>query len=291
MVDVPQIHATKTFAPLSCITLHDNFSTKELPLSLIALHDPSIIEQYMRHNTLLHIYELGDLDAFFWNQTQWYALTNDEEIEAVALLYIAFTPPILIVLTNNAKTCERMVSQLAPFLPRSFYSILSIEAQTLLSDYTATPHGLFHRFGLQNKQAVFSQETMGARVLTVDDLPAIHTLYNSAYPDVHFDPRTLETTRVYGIERDNQLVTIAGIHVYSETLKVAAIGNVTTHPAYRGQGLAIAVCAAVCRSLLEAGIEHIGLNVRSDNAAALAIYRKLGFVHVADFYEASYKLK
>jgi ribosomal protein S18 acetylase RimI-like enzyme len=68
------------------------------------------------------------------------------------------------------------------------------------------------------------------------------------------------------------------------TYRVAALGNITTHPDWRGQGLATKVTAAVCRSLRET-VEHIGLNVHAENRAAIGCYEKLGFEIVTTYEE------
>ncbi len=49
----------------------------------------------------------------------------------------------------------------------------------------------------------------------------------------------------------------------------------------------LAECASLCRLLLADGIEAIALNVRADNAAAIASYTRLGFEPVAEYVEAS----
>ena len=95
----------------------------------------------------------------------------------------------------------------------------------------------------------------------------------------------LETGRYVGIRRDRELVCVAGVHVWSPTWRVAAVGNVATLPEERGNGLATAACARLCRILLDDGIETISLNVRADNHAAIRAYEKLGFAHAADYVE------
>ena len=95
----------------------------------------------------------------------------------------------------------------------------------------------------------------------------------------------LETGRYVGIRRDGELACVAGIHVWSPTWGVAALGNVATLPALRGTGLATAACARLCRVLLDDGIDVISLNVRRDNAGAIRAYEKLGFAHAADYVE------
>jgi predicted GNAT family acetyltransferase len=97
----------------------------------------------------------------------------------------------------------------------------------------------------------------------------------------------LATGRYVGIRRQDRLVCVAGVHVYSPTFGVAALGNVATLPELRGQGLARGACAALCLLLLADGIETIALNVRAGNAAAIASYSRLGFEVVAEYTEAS----
>lgn len=69
---------------------------------------------------------------------------------------------------------------------------------------------------------------------------------------------------------------MAGVHVYSPAKRVASLGNIATRPDARGRGLAGRLTAALCR-LLQDEIDVIGLNVRADNAAAIACYRGVGF--------------
>jgi ribosomal protein S18 acetylase RimI-like enzyme len=81
------------------------------------------------------------------------------------------------------------------------------------------------------------------------------------------------------------------VHVYSIRYKVAALGNITTHPDYRGRGYGRMVTGRVCKSLLGDEIDHIGLNVKADNAGAIRCYEKLGFEVVGSFREFNVTLK
>ena len=120
--------------------------------------------------------------------------------------------------------------------------------------------------------------------LRPDDLDEVSRLYDLAYPENAFDPRMLETGCFRGIRQDGSLVSAAGVHVYSGRYRVAALGNVATHPVYRGRGLSRAATAATCLALLET-VDDIGLNVRADNVPAVACYRHLGFEIAAHYGE------
>jgi predicted GNAT family acetyltransferase len=104
------------------------------------------------------------------------------------------------------------------------------------------------------------------------------------------DKDMLETKQYYGIRRFGELVSVAGVHVYSRRYRVAALGNVTTHPDYRGRGYGRIVTARVCQSLLR-DIEHIGLNVKADNISAIKCYERLGFEVINSYGEFEVELK
>ena len=174
-------------------------------MNVTLLHDKDEIESFLRHNTPLHLYELGDLDEFFWPYTSWYALKEGGQVTALVLL-------------------------------------------------------------------------------SSRDLHALNSLYLISYPGNWFDPRMLETGHYYGIWRDGMLVSVAGVHVYSPRYKVGVLGNVTTHPGFRGQGLGKAVCAKLCVELLKT-VDDVGLNVRADNASAITAYRHLGFEVIGEYEE------
>jgi ribosomal protein S18 acetylase RimI-like enzyme len=88
----------------------------------------------------------------------------------------------------------------------------------------------------------------------------------------------------YGVRRGGRLVAAAGTHVISPTYGLAAVGNVFTHRDMRGRGFAKAVTSAVTTELLET-VDTVVLNVRSDNAPALAAYRALGYQPHMSFEE------
>jgi predicted GNAT family acetyltransferase len=93
----------------------------------------------------------------------------------------------------------------------------------------------------------------------------------------------LEPGQYLGAFAGDEIVAVAGVHVYSERYRVAALGNVSTHPRHRGRGLGT---AALCRRLL-GRVDRIGLNVKADNAAARRCHEKLGFEVRAPYEEVA----
>ena len=81
----------------------------------------------------------------------------------------------------------------------------------------------------------------------------------------------------YGVFVEGQLVAVAGTHLTSPTYRVAAVGNIFTHPEYRGRGYGTATTSAVVAELLAGGIRDLVLNLSQNNEGAIRIYERLGF--------------
>jgi ribosomal protein S18 acetylase RimI-like enzyme len=253
------------------------------------LHDRAEIECFLRRDPYLHLYALGDLDDFFWPYTTWIAERAGEGVEALLLVYAGGGLPVVLAVAEGGRSRLRALLQAAasqPLLPRRFYAHFSPGLAEVVSaaGYRLEPHGRFLKMGLVEPERLEGIDTREAVRLRPEDRESLLALYAEAYPGNWFDPRMLETGCYYGIYRGGRIVSVAGIHVYSPRYRAAALGNITTHPAYRGQGLAARVTAALCQAL-RAGIDTIGLNVLADNAPALSAYTRLGFHPVAEYEE------
>jgi len=226
----------------------------------------------------LHLYELGDLDDFFWPHTTWYARGD-----AIALLYTASELPVVVALGGAEHAA--LLAELRAELPPRIYAHLSPGlAAPLLERYTSESHGEFRKMFLVDPSACTAVDPSGVVVLDPDARDELIAFYARAYPGNWFDPRMLETRQYVAIRDAGTIVAAAGVHVYSERERVAALGNIAVAPEARGRGLARRVTAALCRSL-RARVDHIGLNVRADNAAAIACYTRLGFTIAAPYEE------
>ncbi len=259
----------------------------------ICLHSRDEIAAFLQRDPALHLYELGDLDDFFWPYTTWYAFQEGGSIVALALLYAGSDPPVLLALgaPEEREVLAGLLRGLQGVLPRRFYAHLSPGlAEDLAADYRVEPHGRHLKMVLADRTRLDQVDTAAVVQLAPDDLPELEALYEAAYPGNWFDPRMLETGHYYGLRQGAGLVCAAGVHVYSPTYGVAALGNITTHPASRGQGLATRVTARLCRALLET-VAVVGLNVKEDNGAAIACYRRLGFTEVGGYEELTLEVR
>jgi ribosomal protein S18 acetylase RimI-like enzyme len=256
--------------------------------TITSIDDPARIEAFARRDPALHLYEIGDLDPFFWPRTRWWGLARAGELHAIALLYDGGEPPTLLALGRDDEgAAGRLLEALAPALPDRVYAHLSPGLDRVLATrFHAEHHGLHLKMTLRDLDRPRVVETDDVRALGPDDLPALGRLYARAYPGNWFDARMLATGRYFGIGGgDDELACVAGVHVHAPRHRVAALGNVTTDPQLRGRGLARRATARLCTALLADGIDTIGLNVLADNAAAIRCYERLGFVTEAEYDE------
>ncbi|MER7457741.1 GNAT family N-acetyltransferase [Micromonospora sp. NPDC126480] len=250
-------------------------------MAVRAEHDRAVLAELLGRDPVLHAYQLGDLDDFFWPYTSWF-----RRGEAVALLYHGAVPATLLAFAAPARAAElaALLGDLAPVLPARLYAHLSPGLEAALAGaFTVEAAGDHRKMALTDPGRLAAVPPAGV-VLGGEDLPALRRLYGCAYPGNWFDERMVGTGQYVGVREDGELVAVAGVHVWSPRYRVAAVGNVTTHPRVRGRGLGAAVVAALCRRLRES-VDHVTLNVKADNAAAVRLYERLGFARVAEYGE------
>ncbi|MCX5795950.1 MAG: GNAT family N-acetyltransferase [Elusimicrobia bacterium] len=256
------------------------------------LSDRARIEAFLRRDPFLHGYELGDLDDRFWPDTAWYGLVDAGRIRALALLYTGLSEPTLLALASQESAeLARLLRELSPLLPPSLYCHLTPSLGKALEErYALTAHGEHYKMALKDPSRLETARSAETVELAPGDRAEVERFYAESYPGNWFVPSLLDTGYYVGIREGGRLICAAGVHVYSARQKVAALGNIATRPEARGRGHAEAATAELCRRLLKT-VSHICLNVKADNRAAIACYRKLGFEAVASYEEYHAQLR
>lgn len=245
---------------------------------IIYVHDKVSIETFLRRDSILHMFGLGDLDDFYWPYTSWYALAENNEIQQLILTYIDAPNLVMMALTDERpEQMRQLLESIIHLLPQQLYVHLSPGlADSLTAAYHAHPRGNFLKMALTHLDSLYQVNSSAVTQLTTKDLPKIERFYQESYPENVFNTRMLQTGQYFGICQDGRLIGVAGIHVYSPQYRVAVLGNIATHRDFRRQGVATAVTAKLCQSLKQS-VDHIGLVVQADNTGAIACYTKLGF--------------
>jgi len=242
--------------------------------------DPDEIRGLLNEDRGYAAYALGDLSPGFREYSRWYVAGRGRRPEALILLFERLNPPALfcfgpadgvLAAAARADLPERVYFTGLDEHVDAAASWLRFEGRIPMWRMVVSPED-FRPMGLER-----------ARRLGMDDLPALSRLYMHGGADA-FAPYQLEQGVFYGCWDGDDLIAVAGTHLVAPQERVAAVGNVFTHPAHRRRGLGAAVTSAVTAELLERGMDVV-LNVSQENVSAVALYERLGYRRYCPFLE------
>ncbi|OFZ14124.1 MAG: hypothetical protein A2X86_04540 [Bdellovibrionales bacterium GWA2_49_15] len=256
---------------------------------VVRISDRSLLAAYFGHNPFVNAYALGDLDSFFWPRTEWFGIYQNQDLKTIVLLYSDDNIPVLLAIDHEAELLGSAITNcLTKFVPAHFYAHL---APSLLpafqAKYECVHHGTYLKMGLRPPTSfvlAHDVQDIFARRLTSDDLAQATLLFKNAYPGNWFSGRMLETGKYFGAFNHEEMVGIAGVHVYSPSYKVAALGNITVAHDWRKRHIGAYLTSVLCEDLLQE-LSVITLNVKADNFVAIRCYEKLGFTTISRYEE------
>ncbi len=134
--------------------------------------------------------------------------------------------------------------------------------------------------------ATFAPAGGAVRLLRGSDRRALNALYALEGAPGYYTAKHIESGVYYGAFEGSQLVSVAGTHVVAPHASIGVVGNVFTHPAHRGRGLATRVTSRVTGELFDRGCALVALTVDPTNTPAVRAYNRLGYMRGPDVIEA-----
>ncbi len=255
--------------------------------------DKDEIAAFLNRDRLYAGYALCDLEEEYFRACQWY-LASDAQGEArgLAMEFGRLNPVVLFLMGEPEAVRAPLEQELTP-------GFIQLTARQEHLSALAQRYRLRHvremlRMTVSKADFRLAREQERAERLTLSDLPELNRIYRMAAASA-FAAYQLDSGIFYGIKVNRRLVSTAGTHVFSPSQRIVAVGNVFTHPDFRGRGFAQAVTGAVTAEALRLfGPDQPGqpealaiLNVRADNAPAINAYKKIGYTAACRFVEAS----
>jgi ribosomal protein S18 acetylase RimI-like enzyme len=235
---------------------------------------------YLGRDRLFAAYALADLDPVNVESARWWLARRDSEVVAggVAMLDLTFRPLFLVGEVDGvAELLRHAIRE-----PRVVFAARLEHRPVIEEHYRLDRADRMLRMAVDGSTFVANDSERAVRLGSshLDDVIELYGLGSRSY----FTARRLQRELYYGIYDGPFLVAAAGTHVRSSEFGIAAVGNVLTRLSYRGRGLARACTSAVTEACLA---EHrdVVLNVREDNAPAIAVYRRLGYRVYRPFLE------
>jgi ribosomal protein S18 acetylase RimI-like enzyme len=247
-----------------------------------ALSDRDRIREILRVRMDYAAYAIGQLEPGLFERTRWFWARGDTGTG--------------LVLHSRGGLGD------ATFVmgdPDALAAILSVHPGPGHTYATCQPHhtgSLEGVYRLSNQQPMVRmavragdfQPVDGGKVVALSgyDIRRVNGLYSTEGGPSYYIPEHIDAGVYRGIVTDGRLVAVAGTHVVSRNEGVAVVGNVFTHPQYRGRGYATTVTSAVTAALL-GYCNYVVLTVDPANAPAIRAYEKLGYQEVCKLVEAT----
>ncbi len=244
--------------------------------------DKALIEEQVSTDPIRALYHLGDLDEYYFKKCSWYFVYYGDHPITIILLYKTWGVTILPL--GEPDGLRFFLKSDLDELPDRFYGVWMTEHDAVMDGCFDIPDKKrMNRMVVTG--ASFKPSPVDNKVVCLNSThaDAVRVLLQS-YPDNFFEEYQLATGYYRGILDGGKLISMAGVHTINREKGVAAIGNVVTDEAYRGQGLARSVTSKLVADLL---CDHklVGLNVGRDNEPAVRVYKRLGFDIGVQFYE------
>ncbi len=238
------------------------------------------IRAFFARDRLLSAYALADLDAAEVEQARWWIARHADEVVAAALVVEAL--PFRPCFAMGDADALGAIFHDGIREPRLVVAVPPRCRHAVEATYRFERVDRMHRMAVDGA-AFEPRVTHTVTRLGPEHLEQVIELYGHA-SRTYFTHARLEREIYYGIHAGTVLVSAAGTHVRSEESGVAAVGNVLTRLGYRDRGMATSCTSAVTAAALERHRDVV-LNVRQDNAPAIAVYTRLGYHLHAPFIE------
>jgi ribosomal protein S18 acetylase RimI-like enzyme len=245
------------------------------------LTDKAQILAYLETDRLYAAYAIGDLEPELFAQSTWVGAEEAGELQTLVLHFHGLKIPVLFLMGHTDGLRAILGNTLCP---EQVYLTCRPEHLAMTRDFYEWDETI-PMWRMVLEEANFQPASNDCVRLTPAYSEQLTELYAFGEGGIGFSTAQVQHGVFWGIFAERQLIAVAGTHLVSVAYGVAAVGNVFTHPDYRGQGYGTITTQAVMTELLQRGIQDIILNVSQDNEAAIHIYEQLGFQCYCPFFE------
>jgi ribosomal protein S18 acetylase RimI-like enzyme len=252
---------------------HDNRLARSVgsAISVSPTRDRALLRAFLERDRIRAAYAVCDLDPREFGKTRWGVATRDGAPIAVVLEYTGLTPQPMFVMGDPdgiARILRDVIRPRLAYLAADASHLAAVEQTYRLEPGPPMLRMVVDRLSFRPYSGV------ALRLLPVE-IGDLNRLYGYGFT-AWLPAEAIANGVYYGIRDGGRLVAAAGTHVISPEAGLAAVGNVMTHPDFRGRGYARLTTSAVTQELLRT-CEQVVLNVRSDNPPAIRVYESLGY--------------
>jgi ribosomal protein S18 acetylase RimI-like enzyme len=241
--------------------------------------DRALLRAFLEQDRLFAAYALCDLDEQEFRHTRWGVAFEDERPVAAVLEHAGTLPQPVFAMGVPAGVTAVLREVIRPRL--AFIAVQPELLPAVERVYRVDPGVPMVRMWV-DRASFRPHPGLTARLLA-SETGDLNRLYGMGFAS-WLPPSAVSEGVYHGVRVRGVLVAAAGTHVISREARLGVVGNVLTHRDYRGRGLAKTTTSAVTQELLRT-CDQVVLNVRADNAPAIAAYVALGYREHVRFEE------
>jgi RimJ/RimL family protein N-acetyltransferase len=246
------------------------------------LHDRRLIREALAADEPFNAYALAHLDGALFSQASFF-LAQSGQASAILMHSRAGLGA-----ASHVYGDTRLAALLVSLHPVNRSSLLTCQPEhvdVMLEAFNLWRPQTMLRMAVQREAFVAPVAGGPVRRLIAADSPELNRLYALEGDGIYYNGQHIRDGVYFGALNRGRLVAAAGTHIYSRKAGVGVVGNVFTHPDFRGHGLATAVTASVTAKLLE-DCDLVVLSVDPANRSARHVYETLGYRDTGRMVEA-----
>lgn len=234
--------------------------------------------EHLAKDPISNVLLLGDLCQPLLKVSTIHVATEGSKIVGVCSIYRAFSTPSIVFQAATSEIKKALVKKALSEVSSEFISLCQPEEIDLLKKHSIILQNRPEQHMVANPPRQSDHSNVGVMRVERNELGSLNTFYVEHHSEA-WTPIQFETGPYYCVKQEEKIVSAAGVHVV--TPQVAQLGNIVTDEAFRNRGFATA-CTSVLSADLASEGRIVGLFVRVENAPAIHMYEKLGFVRKRD---------
>jgi len=244
-----------------------------------SLRDSDEVRKLLSPHRIYAAYALGQLQPGLVQKTEWHTARG---AAGEALLLHSRGGLGNALFTLGAAEPLEAILQLYPGPRHTFLTCQTHQRETVLRHFVLPQVSTMSRMHVDRER--FQRSDGDVRPLTGREAHRINSLYRADGTAAFYTPGNIDQAVYYGAFEDGRMVAVAGTHVVTPVDEIGVVGNVFTHPLFRGRGFGRMVTSAVTSKVLESCREAV-LSVDPANVAAVRAYERLGYREVTRLIE------
>lgn len=243
------------------------------------LRDPDVIRPLLRPHRRYAAYGLAQLEPPLFKQSRWWLAEGDA---GNALLMHSQGGLGRALLTFGDEIALYVLLSLHPGPAFSFATVELEHGPVMRRFFSFSQSNPMLRMAVDRRAFMpapplsTDNAAAGLRRLSSGDTPDVNALNASESAGISYRGSQIRDGVYFGAYVDDQLVAMAGTHAVSRIERIAVLGNVFTHPAYRNHHFALQATSAVTSALFDT-CDEVVLTVDPRNEPAVRAYTRLGY--------------